>query len=132
MSIRGQNINNFSNQSFVESYYNNESNQTIIIYDSIGGNILKKLPSLKENYCWYKFAISKSNNGWFEIENLMVLPGCKENDINNNVEKYKGCWINTNELMINTPDIDVNNNEGVNFLSILILAQKLYLKQEFF
>ena len=62
----------------------------------------------------------------------MVLPGCKENDINNNIEKYKGCWINTNELMINTPDIDVNNNEGVNFLSILILAQKLYLKQEFF
>lgn len=51
LSIRGQNINNFSNQSFVESYYNNESNQTIIIYDSIGGNILKKLPSLKENYC---------------------------------------------------------------------------------
>ncbi len=90
---------------FVECFYSNKETEPIAIYDNPKGKIITKLDVLTEPNCWYKFAISDSNNGWLKIENILVLPACQENDLNNDIGEYKGKWILAKNMEIDLPDI---------------------------
>jgi hypothetical protein len=88
-------------ENFVECYYSKKTNETIFIYDSPNGEKVGALNQLTEKYCWYKFAISESKNGWLKIQNLLALPGCEDNEEITEFEEYKGKWVLTNNMIIN-------------------------------
>jgi hypothetical protein len=84
---------------YVECYYSHKA--SISIYNNPNENKIAELSPLSEPYCWYEFAISKSREGWLKIENIIVLPGCENNELNKNIEKYKGKWLKAKHLKIN-------------------------------
>jgi hypothetical protein len=100
---------------FVECYYSNKETEPIFIYENPNGKLIAELKPLTELYCWYKFSISESKDGWLKIENIIVLPSCRENELNKNIELYKGKWILANKMKINIADLDVEPKNGVKF-----------------
>ncbi len=88
-------------ENFVECYYSKKVNKSILVYDKPNGKKVSELKHLTEKYCWYKFVISESKNGWLKIENILALPGCGDNKVINNFEKYKSNWILAKNLKIN-------------------------------
>uniref|UniRef100_UPI0040471084 hypothetical protein n=1 Tax=Flavobacterium sp. TaxID=239 RepID=UPI0040471084 len=102
---------------FVECYYSNKETEPILIYENLNGKIISELKPLTELNCWYKFSISESKNGWLKIENIIVLPNCKENELKKNIELYKGKWILASKMKINISDLDVEPKNGVKFFN---------------
>jgi len=100
---------------FVECYYSKNETEPILIYENLNGKSIAELEPLKESHCWYKFSISESKNGWLKIENIIILPSCRENELNENIELYKGKWILANKMKINISDLDVEPKSGVKF-----------------
>jgi len=100
---------------FVECYYDSKINTPILIYKGPNGKIIDELKPLKETNCWYKFAISESKDGWLKIENLIILPSCRDNILNKNIEKYKGKWVLAKNIKISIADLDMKNGNGVKF-----------------
>ena len=92
---------------FVECTYSNKTKDPLVIYNKPEGEEVKVLEVLNSPYCWYKLSISDSKENWLKIENLIVLPGCEENELNINVEKYKGKWVNAKNFEIFFPDNSV-------------------------
>ena len=101
-------------EDFVECYYSENAKNSIFIHDSPNGKKVAELIPQTEKYCWYKFAISESKNGWLRIENILVLPGCSENELNNDFEKYKGNWVLAKDMLI---DIGVDLIVVINCVS---------------
>lgn len=92
-------------ENFVECYYPEEETEPISIYENPNGKIIAELDVLTEPHCWYKFAVSESKNGYLKIENIIVLPSCDDNELNENIEKYKDKWVSTTtNLEIDLPD----------------------------
>ncbi|WP_159090893.1 hypothetical protein [Aquimarina aquimarini] len=87
-------------EDFVECFYSNKATGSISIYNSPNENKIAELNSLTNPHCWYKFAISDSKDGWLKIENVIVLPACEDNKLNNDIGKYKGKWIKAKNLII--------------------------------
>ncbi|WP_064967423.1 hypothetical protein [Tenacibaculum ovolyticum] len=106
---------NFIFDEFVECFYPQKITEPISIYSKPNGKIITKLKPLENIYCWYKFAISDSKKGWLKIENIIVFPGCKKNELNNNIEKYKGKWILAKNMEIFLPDLGANSGVEMNF-----------------
>ncbi len=102
-------------QDYVECYYSNKETEPICIYDKPNGKTITELAVLTESNCWYKFAISDSNNGFLKIENVIVLPACEENELNNDIGKYKGKWISSKKMKISLPDITRESGIKMNF-----------------
>jgi hypothetical protein len=100
---------------FVECYYSEKQTESILIYENLNGKIIAELEPLKEPNCWYKFSISESKNGWLKIENVTILPSCSENELNKNIELYKGNWILATKMKISIADLDVEPENGVKF-----------------
>ncbi len=100
---------------FVECYYSNKETEPILIYENLNGKVIAELKPLTELNCWYKFSISESKDGWLKIENIIVLPSCRENELNKNIELYKGRWILASKMRINISDLDVEPKNGVKF-----------------
>ncbi|WP_121667986.1 hypothetical protein [Mesonia aquimarina] len=100
---------------FVECYYSEKETEPILIYENLNGKVIAELETLKESNCWYKFSILESKNGWLKIENITILPSCRENTLNKNFELYKGKWILANKMKINISDLDVESKNGVKF-----------------
>ncbi|MEP5602978.1 MAG: hypothetical protein ABJL44_18345 [Algibacter sp.] len=100
---------------FVECYYSNKETEPILIYENLNEKVIAELRPLKELNCWYKFSISESKDGWLKIENIIVLLSCRENELNKNIELYKGKWILASKMKINISDLDVEPKNGVKF-----------------
>jgi hypothetical protein len=100
---------------YVECYYSDKETESIFIYDEPNGKVITELDVLTESNCWYKFAISDSNNGWLKIENVIVLPACKESELNNDIGKYNGKWISSKKMKISLPDIPQESGIKMNF-----------------
>ena len=88
-------------EDFVECFYSEKATESISIHNSPNENKIAELSLLTEPHCWYKFAISESKKGWLKIENIIVGPGCGENELNKDIGKHKGKWIQAKNLMIN-------------------------------
>ena len=100
---------------YVECFYSDKETEPISIYDNPDGKIITELNVLTESNCWYKFAISDSNNGWLKIENIIVLPACDGNELNNDIGKYKGKWITSKKMKISLPEITQESGIKMNF-----------------
>ncbi|MCK8521535.1 hypothetical protein M0D21_08145 [Aquimarina sp. D1M17] len=100
---------------YVECYYSDKETKPISIYESPSGKIITELTVLTESLCWYKFAISESNNGWLKIENVIVLPACEGNELNNDIGKYKGKWISSENMKISLPHFTKESGVKINF-----------------
>ncbi|WP_196888585.1 hypothetical protein [Aureivirga sp. CE67] len=90
---------------FVECTYSNKTDKPLIIYNKPNGELVKELEVLDFPNCWFKLAITDSRDNWLKIENLMVLPGCEDHELNQNIEKYKEKWIKAEQFEIFLPDI---------------------------
>jgi len=100
---------------FVECYYSDKETEPILIYENLNGEVIEELKPLTELNCWYKFSISESKDGWLKIENITVLPSCSKNELNKNIELFKGKWILASTMKINIADLDVEPKNGVKF-----------------
>lgn len=100
---------------FVECYYPEDIKEPISIHQSPNGKIIAKLDVLTQQYCWYKFAISESKDGWLKIENVIVLPACEKNELNEDIGKYKGKWILAKNMEIDLPDNGVGNVSDIDY-----------------
>ena len=117
---------------FVECYYSEKETEPIVIYENLNGKVIAELEPLKESNCWYKFSISESKNGWLKIENITILPSCRENELNKNIELYKGKWILAKKMKINISDLNVEPKSGVKFFKKPDLSSDLaYQSGEF-
>ena len=114
LNILAQEKSTIIKESFVECYYPTNAAESIFIHENTTGESIAELPPLTEKYCWYKFAISESKDGWLKIENIFVGPACEENELNKDNEKYKGYWILAKNLEIDLPD---SNSIDFNFYS---------------
>jgi len=97
---------------FVECFYNPEATEPLQIFDQVNGQIIVELPTITEDNCYYKLAISKSNNSWLRIENLMQVVNCSSNELNNNIHRFKGKWVQARNLMINISDLDLDPTDA--------------------
>jgi hypothetical protein len=117
---------------FVECYYSEKETEHILIFENLNGKVIAELEPLKESNCWYKFSISESKNGWLKIENITIVPSCRENELNKNIELYKGKWILAKKMKINISDLDVEPKNGVKFFKKPDLSSDLaYQSGEF-
>lgn len=121
---------------FVECFYEQETTELLSIYDKIDGKIVAQLSNSDEIFCWYKLTLLKSKNGWFEIENLMIVPDCSSHEVNKDINKYKGCWIKKDNLRIEISEIAIEGSKGIKFYSEpsiqsnLVYRSPVYLKTE--
>ncbi len=99
---------------FVECFYSKKTTECIYIYNRPNGSKIAELSPLTDPYCWYKFAISESKNDWLKIENVIVLPSCEENELNNDIGKYKNKWVLAKNMII---DIDSFGEPKISCLS---------------
>ncbi len=100
MNVASQKRTKIFFKDYVECFYSNKETIPINIYDNQNGKVISKLKVLTETHCWYKFAISKPNKGWLKVENIIVFSSCKENKLNENIEKYKEKWLLAKKLKI--------------------------------
>jgi hypothetical protein len=100
----------------VECYYSNESPDSLLVYDSINGELIKslKIGKGRERQQWFKIAIQESNDGWAKIENIMVAPGWNDS-INHNLGTLKNKWIKIENLKIHIADMSLPDSLGVPF-----------------
>jgi hypothetical protein len=101
LSVSAQKRTKIFFENLVECFYSNKATVSISIYNSPNENKIAELSPLTEPHCWYKFAISESKDNWLKIENIIVLPACEDNELNNDIGKYKGKWIKAENLKIN-------------------------------
>lgn len=119
-------------ENFVECYYSKKESDPILIYNQPNGIKVGKLNSLTEKNCWYKLAISSSKKGWLKIENILILPRCRDKNIENEFEKYKGYWILAKNLKINIADLNVEPKYGVKFYKKPTLTSDLIYQSGIF
>lgn len=67
----------------------------------------------------------ESKNSWLKIENIKILPNCKENNLNKNIELYKRKWILATGMKINVSDLNVAPEKGFKFYKKTNLTSKL-------
>ena len=91
---------------FVECYYPNDLGP-LVVYDGIAGNPIDSLENTSA-YCWYKLAVQSSQNGWLKIENLMCIPACNEQSINEDIYKFKNMWVKCDNFLIDLPEFGTN------------------------
>jgi len=108
---------------FVECYYPNEIQSPLAIYDGMLGNPIDSLKNIHK-FCWYKLAIQSSENGWFKIENLMIIPGCEDHPNNKDINRYKDKWVKSEDLLINLPEFGTDLYKEANLNSELIRVNK--------
>ncbi|WP_299124798.1 hypothetical protein [uncultured Tenacibaculum sp.] len=102
-------------RNFVECFYPHKNKEPIVLYDNFNGKKIAKLPPLNKLHCWYKFAISDSKKGWLKIENIIVLPGCENHELNNNIGKFKNKWVLAKDMKIFLPDLGPDSGIKMNF-----------------
>ena len=108
---------------FVECYYPNEAQSPLVFYDRMLGTPIDSLKNI-HRFCWYKLAIQSSNSGWFKIENLMIIPGCEDHPINKDINRYKGKWVKSEDLLINLPEFGTDLYKEANLNSELTRVNK--------
>jgi len=120
---------------FVNAFYDENSKEPIIIYNKFNGKTIDTLDVLKieSAQCYYKFAFSKSKEGWLKIEKMRILPGCESYESHHNVYKYHNHWIKSKNLIITTSDCTgknckINFYENPNKSSKILYTSTGYIK----
>jgi hypothetical protein len=128
LSSYSQNQEKIFYNDFVECYFNNETSDSLKIYDKIDGVLLAtlKINQDDERYKWFKIAIQKSQNGWAQIENIMQAP--ISDDSTNSLMSYKNKWIPIQHLKINTTSMDSHDSLGVPFYKLPNINSDLVIK----
>lgn len=87
---------------FVECYYPNDIGP-LVIYQGINGKAIDTLENDSKR-CYYKMAIQTSKEGWLQIENLLRIPDCDQNHVNEDIYQYKNRWVKSDAFLINLPE----------------------------
>jgi hypothetical protein len=101
---------------YIECFFDNNSKQALLVYDSINGNLIKSLTidRRKQKYSWYKIALQETIDGWAKIENIMIAP-IPTDSINNELRVLKDKWIKIENLKFNTTEVSISDSLFIPF-----------------
>jgi len=114
---------------FVECYFDNSSQDSLCIYDSINGKNLLSL-KIEDRYkkrLWYKIAIKESKNGWAKIENIMFVPGM-DDSLNTVLLNHKTHWIKIENLKLDAQEVWGPDSLGRKYFSEPNTQSEIILK----
>lgn len=87
---------------FAKVYFVKDTSVTLIIYDQAGGKEVDTLFNSSEKYCWYLLEIKAAEIGWFQIENLLHIPGCEPFNIVYDNQPYRNYWVKSENFRVDT------------------------------
>jgi hypothetical protein len=118
----------FHTSEYVQCYFDNENGINLILFDSINGSPVDTLPRLSHDMCWYVLTLSENDRNWFKVEQISALPLCREHPRDGSEDNYKGLWVQSGNLFVDTPDMDLPADMGIKFYKEPDLNSKVVFK----